>query len=115
MRTTADDTIRLALGSEADSLEIHKKPDGHTDDRLRYFRLVAVRGKRESPQTIEVPVRPDTAGDQILYSGDPPDDSFKGTPVTGYWTLRTLLTSKDKADPGQIPKGLSIFILVKHR
>jgi hypothetical protein len=165
---TADDTIRLSLGSEADSLEIHKKPDGHTDDRLRYIRLVAVRGKRERPQTIEVSVRPDTASGQVgfpavlhgdtliaaglnsakrwsddysiltvsveptdtsnhgievdhsgisrvLHRGDPPNDSFKGTPVTGYWTLRTLLTPEDKANPRQMPKGLNIFILLKHR
>jgi hypothetical protein len=161
---TAADTIRLPLGSESDSLEIRKKPDGHTDDRLRYFRLVAVRGKRESPRTIEVPVRPDTAGDQVgfpavlhedtliaagiyganrwggdysiltvadtgnrvievthanisrvLHRGDPPDDSLKGTPVSGYWILRTLLTPEDKANRGQIPKALNILIVLKHR
>jgi hypothetical protein len=164
----AEDTIRLPLGSKADSLEIRKKPDGHTDDRLRYIRLVAVRGKRESPQTIEVPVRPDTASGQVgfavvphgdtliaaglnnartwgddyviltvslehadtsnrvievdhsgisrvLHRGDPPDESFKGTPVTGQWTLKTLLTPEDKAKHGQGPTGLSIFILLKHR
>jgi hypothetical protein len=160
----AHDTMHLSLSSAEGCLDIHKQPDGIMDDRLRYITLVASSHEKDSLRTIEVAVRPDTAGDEVifrtalrgdtlvggginnplrwgdeydiltvadtsnrpievvhahisrvLHREDPPDGSFKGTPVTGNWVLRTYLTPADKNNPGALPNTLEILITIKHR
>lgn len=62
----AADTLKLKLAARG-SLKILKKQDNITDDRLRYFALVAKKGKTEMDSVKQVAVRPDDASDEIGY------------------------------------------------
>jgi hypothetical protein len=161
---SANDTLRLPLGSESDSLTIRKQPDNIVDDRLRYLELVASKWGKDSFRVIQVAIRPDSASDEIgfrvsgggdtlvaegvnnaarwgndfniltvsngsnrelivthagisrvLHPGDPPADDFSGTPVGGFWSLKSPLTQNEKNNPGFAPPpGLKIHITIIH-
>ncbi|MDB5117217.1 MAG: hypothetical protein JWQ79_2709 [Mucilaginibacter sp.] len=43
------------------------------------------------------------------------DETFSGTPVSGSWEMRTLLTPAEKANLKLAPSKLSILIILKHK
>lgn len=158
----SDDTVRIAVPSE-DSLVVRRRPDGYSDDILRYFTLVATLHGKEVPSTVQVEVRIDSDSDAIAFNakqvgdslvaadtnrstrwgnsfviqavsagtnrtlvvthtnitrvlnpGDKPDEGFKGTPVTGYWSFSTLMMPEEKNGSRRTPPFLRINITIKH-
>ncbi len=51
---------------------------------------------------------------QQLRPGDPPDNSFNGTPVRGNWVFRSLMTAEEKNDHRLVPNFLKLSITIKH-
>lgn len=41
--------------------------------------------------------------------------AFAGLPVKGWWSIRRLLTTEEKADRTSIPKSLNIYVTIKRR
>ena len=52
---------------------------------------------------------------RVLHPGDPPDEGFKGTPVAGYWSFRTIMTPEEKNHTQRLPRFVGINIIIKHR
>jgi hypothetical protein len=52
---------------------------------------------------------------RVLHPGDPPDEGFKGTPVRGYWSFRTIMTPEEKNHTQRLPRFVGINITIKHR
>jgi hypothetical protein len=51
----------------------------------------------------------------VLHPGDVPSAAFAGTPVQGFWSLRSAETEAEKRNPGLIPHGFILHITIKHR
>ena len=49
-----------------------------------------------------------------LHPGDPPDHHFTGTPITGDWTIRSLLTTAERNHQKPIATGLIVHFILKH-